>query len=449
MDRPPSACARTLRRLRTSRGWSWSDLVGHLQTAARALRITRIAAAQPGSIRRTVARWESGKSTPDEQYQLLLAYTYARTPTGAVALGPSSDLAELLDGLAAAGVEPTRLDELTTTVAASITSHGMSLLAFLGGALQNDLTEALADPTRVDLPVLEGLAHANNAVNAQIGSVPFVRLHLAQAAIVDSCRHLLQGTQPDIVRTRLRDVASRSYALAARIAFETRDDAAALRLHSDAVATADPAAPSQRALIRTSQTMVVYYSTGDITRARRIADAAAQDARRGPSALMRARAHALQAEMAARAARQRHAQAALHLAWHDLEGDIGGDPMPGAFSAGRLRGFEGVCGIFLGAAEAAEQQLTQAAGTLTRTRESVQRSIVLADRALARLHTQGAGAAETSAEQLHECVDLVAATRARVPAQRLRQARLELRPWRSEGFVGDLDDHIHTALIGL
>ncbi|GAA1528188.1 hypothetical protein GCM10009678_07420 [Actinomadura kijaniata] len=213
------------------------------------MHIARIAAAQPGSIRRTVARWEAGTSGPDEQYQLLLAYAYARTPTGAVALGPGSDLAELLDGLAAAGVEAARLDELTATVAASITRHGMSLFAFLGGALQNDLSAALADPDRVDLSVLDGLALAAEAVNAQIGSVPFVRLHLAQAAIVDSCRHLLHGEQPDVVRTRLREVASRVYALAARIAFETHDDDAALTLYGDAVATATAAA-SHRVRLR-------------------------------------------------------------------------------------------------------------------------------------------------------------------------------------------------------
>ncbi|KAB2350222.1 hypothetical protein [Actinomadura rudentiformis] len=74
---------------------------------------------------------------------------------------------------------------------------------------------------------------------------------------------------------------------------------------------------------------------------------------------------------------------------------------------------------------------------------------MLTDQALAQLHTGGPGAPEESARQLHECVDLTAAARGRVPAQRLRQARLELRPWRSEGFVADLDDHIHTALIGI
>jgi hypothetical protein len=131
----------------------------------------------------------------------------------------------------------------------------------------------------------------------------------------------------------------------------------------------------------------------------------------------------------------------------DLDADASGDPLP-VFSNGRLRGFEGICGIFLGQAEAAEKQLATSAGTLLRPRETVQRAIVMTDQALARLRIGGAGAAETAAEQLHDCVTLTAATRGRVPAQRLRMARMELRPWRREGFVADLDEHIHSALVG-
>jgi hypothetical protein len=332
-----------------------------------------------------------------------------------------------------------------------VTDTGTSLLAYLGTHLRQHLAAALARPDTVDLPLLDELCAASDAVNAQVGSVPFVRLHLGQAAVVDACRHLLAGEQAPPVRARLCQIASTAYALAARLAFETHDDGAALALYDQAVSVADDTDPSLRALIRTSQTMVVYYATGDIARARRTADAAVQDARSGPSGLMRARAHALQAEMAARSSppQRRHAQAALHLAWHDLDADASGDPMAGVFSKGRLNGFEGICGIFLGEAEAAEKQLARSAGTLIRSRETVQRAIVLTDRALARLRTGGPGAAETAAGWLHECVDLTVTTRGRVPAQRLRQARLELQPWRSESFVADLDDHIHTALIGI
>lgn len=385
--------------------------------------------------RRTIARWEAASSVPDEQYQLLLATAYARTPLGTVALGPGSDFAELLAALMRMGVSPEQIAELQTTVGAAVADAGMGMLTFLG----EELAAAVSAPESVELDVVERLGAASDAVNAQIGGVPFVRLHVAQAAIVDARRRLLSSAQPDAVRERLHQVAAEVYALAARLAFETHDDAAALALYDEAVDAIGDADLSRRALVRSSQTMVAYYVTGDVDRARRIIDSAVLDARRGESVLMRARAHALQAEMAARgdAPQRRKAQAALHLAWHDLDGDADGDPMRGVFSRGRLRGFEGICGIFLGEAAAAEAQLGRSAASLTSTRERVQRAIVINDQALAMVRT---GAAEAAAERLHACVDLTAAVRGRVPAQRLRQTRLELRLWRREAFVAELED---------
>jgi hypothetical protein len=45
-------------------------------------------------------------------------------------------------------------------------------------------------------------------------------------------------------------------------------------------------------------------------------------------------------------------------------------------------------------------------------------------------------------------VDITATTGGRVPAQRIRLARRNLRPWRTEDFLTKLDDHIHETLIG-
>lgn len=449
MDTRRRTGAQALRQLRASRGWSWSDLANQLRAKARALRISRIGTIQPSSIRRSIARWESGASVPDEQYQLLLGHVYARTPLGTAALGPGSDFRQLLDAFAELGVPDDQLTDLANTVTSAVTNSGMDLQPFVNGTLRADLAAALARPETAGPELLAGLDAAVDTVDTQIGAVPFARLHVAQAMIVDACRYLRRTEHPAPIQARLRTITARAYALAGRLAFETHDDATALTFYDEAVAAAGDADPSRRALIRSSQTMVAYYATGDIQRARRIADAAVQDARCGDSVLMRARAHALQAEMAARHTQHRHAQAALHLAWHDLDADTTDDPMTGVFSRGRLRGFEGICGIFLGQAEPAERQLAASARTLTTSRHAVQRAIVLTDRALARLRTGDTGAPEAAADQLHECVDLTATTRGRVPGQRLRQARLELRPWRGEPFVADLDDHIHTALIGI
>ncbi|WP_131740353.1 hypothetical protein [Actinomadura roseirufa] len=388
---------------------------------------------------------------PDEQYQLTLGLAYARTPLGVIDLGYGSPFQKLLEAFALQGAGTGRLDVLRTSITATATNDGVSLPAFLGASLRAQLAAALARPETLGEPVVVGLSSASDAVDQQVGSVPFVRLHLVQAAIVDACRQLLAREVPTAMRTRLQPVAAGAFALAARLAFETHDDIAAAVLFDKAVAAVGGTDPSRRALTRSSQTMVTYYMRGDVSRARALADAAVEDARRGESVLMRARAHALQAEMAARGEppQHRHAHLALHLAWHDLDQDHAGDPIADVFSKGRMRGFEGVCGIFLGEAEEAERHLAKSAALLTGARDIVQRGIVLTDRALARLHQQGPGAAESAADQLHECVDLIATTRGRVSAQRLRRARLELGPWRHERFVADLDDHIHTALIGI
>lgn len=345
---------------------SWGDLAAELRSLASRLRFARIAAARPASIKRTIARWEAGEHPPDERYRVLLAHLYARTPLGAVALGPGSDFQELPAALSSLGVDRDRLDESASFTAAAVTESGTSLLAFLGTRPRRHLAAALARPETVDLPLLDELDAATAAVDAQVGSVPFVRLHLSHAAVVDACRRLPAGEQPPTVRARLRRVAGTAYALAARPAFETHDDGAALALYEQAVSTTCGADPSRRALIRTGQTMVVYYATGDIARARRLADAAVADACSGPSRLVRARAHALQAETAARSTPplHRHARAALRLAWCDLDTDTSDDPMGGTFSKGRPEGFEGVCGLFLGEAEAAEERLGRAARAL-------------------------------------------------------------------------------------
>jgi hypothetical protein len=200
--------------------------------------------------------------------------------------------------------------------------------------------------------------------------------------------------------------------------------------------------------VRTSQALVTLYATKDVAAARLIADEAVRVARRGDSRIMRARAHALQAEMAARAGQERHAFTALHLAWHDVDSSSldAEDPAAGRFGTGHLEGFEGTCNLHLGRAGISAPQLTRALSTLSHPRQAVQRAIVTADLAWARLQE---GAPEASARLLHDCIDLVAATRARVPAMRGAQVRRALTPWRRENFVAELDDHLHEVLAGL
>ncbi|WP_147268120.1 hypothetical protein [Spongiactinospora rosea] len=69
-----------------------------------------------------------------------------------------------------------------------------------------------------------------------------------------------------------------------------------------------------------------------------------------------------------------------------------------------------------------------------------------ADLALARLQM---GSPEAASDVLHQCIDVAGATRARVPTARIAEVRRRLQPWRSEGFVGDIDDHLREAMLAL
>ncbi|MEU6990431.1 hypothetical protein ABZ953_07175 [Streptomyces sp. NPDC046465] len=438
-----AAGASALKRLRRRRGLSLSDTARALIQHARELHQPHLPAV--ASVQRSVARWEAARPTmPDERYQLLLAHLYARTPAGQPALGAGSDLAELLDALRLLGESEPRLTELRSTMVRAVTDAGGGMLAFLAPGAQAGLAAALADPSRADEDVVRGLASVVSDVNAQVGSLPFVRLQLMLAPAVEACRRLLAGPSPEPLLPLLRDAAVAACALAGRLAFETRDDAASRALYAEATREAGLLQqPWRRAGVHMSHALVTLYSTPGVEPARLLVDEAVRAARSGHSTLVRARAHALQAEIAARAGQGRQSQAALGLAWYDLDADHAGDPAPTSFSPGHLRGFEGVCELYVGDPSAAHDRFARSAAALSAPREQVQRAIVTTDQALARIKMQDP---HSAAELLHECVTAASATGGRVPAIRLRRARQELRPWRREDFVADLDDHLMDVL---
>ncbi|WP_310726910.1 hypothetical protein [Streptomyces sp. N2A] len=439
--------AATLKRLRRSRGMSLAD-------AARALTHVAARLGQPldssiASVQRTVARWESTRPIlPSVRYQLLLAHLYARHPDGETALGTGSDFAELLDALRHLGEGERAVDELRRLLVRTSTDHGLDLLALIGPQARITLATALADPGRADEDLLDVLRTGVSDVNRQVGSLPFVRLQLLLAPVVESCRRLLLADAvPAPLLPGLWAVASQAYTLAGRLAFETRDDAASHSLYAAATEAAGKIGmPWRRAMVHMSHALVTLYSTPGLESARRLVDAAVRDARAGDSTIVRARAHALQAEITARAGREhaeRQARAALSLAWYDLKGDSSGDPAASSFTVAHLRGFEGVTSLYVGDAAAAHDEFARSAAALIQPREQVQRAIVMSDQALARLRL---GDPQSAASLLHECVDAASATGGRVATIRLQRARRELRPWRREDWVADLDDHMIDSL---
>ncbi|MEU6765672.1 hypothetical protein ABZ916_24530 [Streptomyces sp. NPDC046853] len=440
-----AAGAAALKALRHRRGLSLSGAARALLTIAAELHQPRSTFPSVASVQRSVARWESPVPVlPDERYQLLLAHLYARTPAGQPALGAGSDFTEFLGVLADFGESERRIAELRTLMVRTATEAGGGMLAFLSPGLQAALGTALADPSRTDEATVTGLASVVSDVNAQVGSLPFVRLQLILSPAVEACQQLLRAAVPDPVVPALREAAVTAWALAGRLAFETRDDAASRALYEQATGEAERLGLSwRRSIVHLSHALVTLYSAQGLEDARRLADCAVRAARSGESPLVRARAHALQAELAARAGHERQSQAALGLAWYDLNADHTDDPAPASFSQVHLRGFEGVCQLYAGDPTIAHDQFASSADALTAPREQVQRAIVTTDQALARIRMDDPRAA---AELLHECVTAASTTGGRVPALRLRHARKELRPWRREDFVNDLDDHLMDVL---
>jgi tetratricopeptide (TPR) repeat protein len=436
--------ARTLRALRERRGWSWADEARAIKEAARVLAVDAVARTAVASLVRTIARWESESKpvVPGERYQLLLAYAFAARGDDVV-VGRGSDFDELMSVFASLGASTDRIAELRRQIT-RIATGGHNLLGLLAPGLRQSLARALTAPASLSDDVVTQLADLVADVDTQIGEVPFVRLQVALAPAVEACRLLLEWNPAGSARAELPRTAANAFMIAARIAFEVRDFDMAVRLYGQAVNAGRHLALWERAAIRTSQALVVLHATRSVAAARRIVDAAVRDARRGDSRVMRARVYALLAELEARAHDEKRAFAALHFARAGVDGDVTGDPAAGRFGVGYLDGFEGVCNLHLRRDAEAESQLVRALAALDRPRQAVQRAIVTADLALARLRT---GTPEAAARLLHECVDLAAATQARVPALRVAEVRRELRPWRTERFVSDLDDHIYDALL--
>ncbi|NRQ35214.1 hypothetical protein HII36_25805 [Nonomuraea sp. NN258] len=444
MTEPARQAARELRSLRERRGWSWADEARALKAAAKRLSISPVDRLATASLVRTVARWEreDRPTIPRERYQLLLAYVFARRGEE-TRVGAGSDFDRLMVLLESWGTRPERRAEIRAQVITCVTS-GDSPLAFLPPDLAGRLAHVIADPRALTVEVVNGLAAMVSDVNTQIGTVPCVRLHLALAPAIQAYRALLIPVRATPVKDLVAKAAANAYMIAARLAFETRDDETSHALYGEALRAAAGSPAWERAAIRVSHALITFYSREDVGSAQAIADAAVRDACASDSRSVRARAHALQAELAARAQQDRRAFATLHLAWRDVEGDRTADPAPGSFDPGHLDGFDGVCNVHLRRGAVAEPLLTRSRTALTQPRQLVQRAIVTADLAMARLHM---GAPEAAAALLHDCIDATAVAHARVPAQRIAQVRRELRPWRSERFVADLDEHLHDKLL--
>lgn len=101
----------------------------------------------------------------------------------------------------------------------------------------------------------------------------------------------------------------------------------------------------------------------------------------------------------------------------------------------------GSCWLFLGKPDKAEATLDQARQLLTARRKST--AIVLGNLALASIRQRNVDAA---AIRLHEAIDVVEQTRGGGGLNVVFTAARELRPWRNEQAVQDVNDRILTLM---
>jgi len=165
----------------------------------------------------------------------------------------------------------------------------------------------------------------------------------------------------------------------------------------------------------------------------------------GSSMAARARAFAVQAEVAARRALVRPAGAALDLAQSYAAQATIDDSGGKGFDAARLAGFVGLCQLLTGQGAEAVEILRRAADGVTEASDAVQRSIILADLASGYV-VKTPPEPEASVATLRKCAELVGRTRGRVAMGRIRKVRQSLRPWDGERFVAEFDDYLYMTL---
>ncbi|MFD9824276.1 hypothetical protein [Streptomyces violascens] len=435
--------AAKLKALRHSRGLSLAECARALLAQASSIGHPSRAAPTVAGLQRSVARWESiaSPTLPDERHQLLLAHLYARTPGDEIVLGPGSDFAEFLNALTYLGASQAWLASLRSTVVRAHTSNGGGLIALLPPEISSMLTSALVRPEWVDERLSAALQSAVTDIGAQFDTLPFARLQLLLAPVVEASRRLLAAPIPEPVQSSLRAVAVSAYTLAGRVAFELRDDVASQALYTEATHEAGLlAVPWRRATVHLSHAMASLHSAAGMSKALQLADAAVRDANRGRGTAVRPWAHAWQAALTARAGDHQIAQNALELAAYDMDSASSGSRSGDDFSPWHLHGFTGVCQLYAGCADTAHDTLSQALQSMAMP--LAEQAILITSQALARVRL---GDPEAGAALLHHCLEACPA-HARIPTVRLNWARKELRPWQHEQFVTALDDHLMEAV---
>ena len=314
----------------------------------------------------------------------------------------------------------------------------------------------LAHPSRLDAKTVVELQGAVSTLRYhREDSMPVVRLLVSLTPLTEAIKQLLAGTQPPAVREALCTVAVHTFTFAGSLSFDLRDAPSMQQFYTDA----DSAAHELRdrwlaALVLSAKSMLLLHGTQEVTRALDLAEGACAQAALGSSAIIRARAHAILAEMAAAKGDGRRSERELGLAKFHVEHDQDDDPAGSFVGESRhagldgirahLHGFDGACQIRLGHWRKAEALLCHATLGLPRSGTDRQRSIILADLALTKAKLGDHGHA---AHLLGQSIAIAARVGGTVPSRRIYEVRREFDPAQHAPLARALDEQLYAAAL--
>jgi hypothetical protein len=431
---------RMLRSLRESRGWEVPRLAAELRAQA-----TAVGQAVPDrqSLVRMIYEWEAGTHRP-RAYCVLFVLVYAtEEELAARTIERRSDLDRLMAAFKAMGVSVDRRQFLLNAAALASGMAGVpTVAASLEG--QERLAWVLKHPRSVDRQtaaylreqVLE-LLRQNEAATSSTSLLPQATERLEQVTL------LREHAPPGRVQQELCRVEAQSATLMGRLAWDVsgqRDHASAARYYDQAIAAASNLTEGWvEAFPRMFQRFLpVYTGNGDPKNGLYLAEQATVRAADGSSHVIAGWSAAFAAEAHVLLGDERKARLLLDRADFHLSKVTADDPMFGVFGREQLGGFVGACHLRLNDPSVAASALQDSARRLGAGKEK-HRSVILADLSTAFVLQ---GDPEHASAVLHQAIDLVELTGSAAGKRRAFAAVRQLKPWRTEPFVQDVQDRL-------
>jgi hypothetical protein len=427
-----------LQRLRESRGWSAARLAAELEAQG-----TTISRSMPArdSIIRMLYDWEAGTHRPRDYYVLFVLVYATSEELAARTIDRGSDLDRLMMALAAMGVSVNRRRFF-------LNSAALAAGAVAGSAVPANLAHGerlewvLRHPRSVDAVTVAELQITTRDLLRRKETEPSTVLlpdasrHLGRVALLRE--HAPAGT----LQQGLYITEAHAATLMGRLVWDMsgqRDHGTAEEYVRQSVEAASHTSNGDaKASPRLLQAYLAGYGRRDLHRGAALADQAARLAGDGTSHLIAAWASGVAAEFRALLREERPFKLALDRAGAHFDRATPDDPMLGVYREEQLGGFEGVCNLYIGDLAGARQALERTAERLGVGKEK-NKSVVLGDLATAFIRQ---GEPEQGCGILHQAIDLVEVTRDGGGTRRAFGAGLQLRRWRNEPFVQEVQDRL-------